>query len=227
MWVLVITLILLNVIHSFILSHQYRRWIRKGMEHFEDKRKQLEEIVESADMMVHELNNISDYVTTHIEQANNNIMQSIKDLDEKMNTAREMVKGLDTKIEELHQAMDQRVNLHEQFEKEFDTNRFDEESIGDLGKKPFQEKVSPQGKASHQERDFLIGKSSLRENSSPTEKAFPMEKSSLHEPENAYTKSSMVARMAKEGMSVRKIAKELNIGQGEVELLLKQSGGNK
>ena len=74
------------LIISLFCIRSTKKWFRKQLKILEKKKKELDELIYSATDMVHELNNVSDYVVTTV--------------DEKSNQLKEVMSEIDTKIEE-------------------------------------------------------------------------------------------------------------------------------
>ncbi|NLY42490.1 MAG: hypothetical protein GX066_00620 [Clostridiaceae bacterium] len=134
----------------------------------EDKIKHLEEMLEQADLMVNELNNVSDYVATRVERENNSLLKTMDELKEKMKEVEKLKAGLNDQVVQCG-------HLIEQYK----------ETINNMNNK------------------YAIN---VEENLS---KRIPL-----------HPKYNEVMRLAEKGNSIKDIARELHIGQGEVKLLL-------
>lgn len=166
LWVLLIG----NILYSIFLTLSIKRIKRNDMQFFSDRAKELEDVVANADQMMHELNNLSDYVVTRVEEANARLIHTIKQIDERINDGRELISAIDIKRDRNDQKYDVKI----------------EPVVPEQVQVPVKEKKQ-----------------------SPKAVAVPKG-----------SKQEQAAQLAEQGMNIREIAKVLNIGQGEVQLLL-------
>lgn len=164
-WVVVI--IIINIIHFFLILHNNKRFLKKHIELIEEKSRELEEAIDNADMMLNELNNISDYVVSRTEESQKLFMDAAENLKQKIIQCQEL-------LDSIH--------------KDYAEN----------SEKP-------------------VADSKGNENNKQANNNIYMSLSKNHDMNSS---DSIAQKMYQEGMSVREIARELNRGQGEIELLL-------
>lgn len=61
-----------------------KKWMKLQIKLLEEKKKELDDIIYSASDMVHELNNVSDYVANVIEEKNTALNSTLKTVEEKL-----------------------------------------------------------------------------------------------------------------------------------------------
>ena len=93
MFICIVTSILFIISTVRIVS--VKHWMKKQISVLEEKKKELDEMIYSASDMVHELNNVSDYVVTVVEQKNNELNDVIKSADERLLEFKEMFESND------------------------------------------------------------------------------------------------------------------------------------
>ncbi|MGE5328616.1 MAG: DUF6115 domain-containing protein [Deltaproteobacteria bacterium] len=186
--------IFLNAFSAFFLVFSlvslvlFKRWGKHEFARIEKKRKELEDILNSADQMIDEMNRFSDYVITNLE--------------EKSCTVEEMVTSLEEKIKRNKEYIDN-VKIHEKTKKE---------AKPETAKTiiPFQNRFS----------------------STVNDKVFTESKPNFYESENlkpkiSSSKSIQILQLAEKGLDETEIAKKLNVGRGEIQLVLGMSKGVK
>lgn len=82
MFICIITCVLFIV--STVRMVSVKHWMKSQISVLESKKQELDEMILSASDMVHELNNVSDYVITTVEQKNNELADTLKTADEKL-----------------------------------------------------------------------------------------------------------------------------------------------
>lgn len=162
------------LIFGFFLVIRFKLLLNKKVEIISKKVKQLEEVMDSADVMINEINNLSDFVTERIEKANKKLSLSIKEIDEKILKSEEIIKKIGD------------INAHckEVIEKYNDINT------------SFTPIITPQNSGNANKE------LNIRVNKKPIDK------------------QKLVLDLLKEGKNNRDIAKELSMGQREVELII-------
>ena len=175
LWVLMIV----NILYSVFLTLRIKRIKRNDMQFFADRAKELEDVVSNADLMVSELNNLSDYVVTRVEEANARLVHTMKQIEERINDGRELITTIDLK-HNTNQKFDVRI----------------QETVPVL---------------SNVDSGILKKVQKNKVEKSPTAMTTSVVSGS---------KQEQAVQLADQGMSIREIAKVLNIGQGEVQLLL-------
>ena len=93
MFVCIITCALFIV--STVRMVSVKRWMKSQIGVLESKKQELDEMILSASDMVHELNHVSDYVITTVEQKNNELADTLKNADEKLFEFKEIFESND------------------------------------------------------------------------------------------------------------------------------------
>lgn len=75
---------------SMIRMHSVKKWMKSQIRILDGKKTELNEVIDSATDMVHELNHISDYVVTTVNVKNTELNNTIQFVEEKMAECREM-----------------------------------------------------------------------------------------------------------------------------------------
>lgn len=149
-----------------------KRGLSKSIRTIEEKKEELAKLVSDAELMVNELNRISDYIVEKVDAKNSDVEKALKSIDERMfyfKTIEEELKGLINGIKRGRTKQELRnVSI-------FDSN--------------------------------VVTKS--KDAVSLKEKVIPLN-----------GKHSQVLGMARMGLNDTEIAKNLNIGKGEIELIL-------
>lgn len=78
---------------SLICIRSTRKWFRKQLKILERKKKELDELIYSATDMVHELNNVSDYVVTTVDQKSEELKSVMSEIDEKIEECKLLFEG--------------------------------------------------------------------------------------------------------------------------------------
>ena len=137
---------ILFVISTFRMV-SVKKWMKVQIKILENKKDELEEVVNSSSDMVNELNNISDYVATMIASKTEELNNTVKTVDEKLEECRMMF------------------------------NRVEENKVVEFPVKNISNNVM-------------------------------------------HSKKSEIEELYNEGYSAEEIARELNVGRGEIELML-------
>jgi len=75
---------------SMIRMHSVKTWMKSQIRILDGKKTELNEVIDSATDMVHELNHISDYVVTTVNVKNTELNNTIQFVEEKMAECRDM-----------------------------------------------------------------------------------------------------------------------------------------
>jgi len=75
---------------SIIRMHSVKKWMKSQIKILDGKKRELNEMIDSATDMVHELNHISDYVVTTVNVKNTELNNTLQFVDEKIAECREM-----------------------------------------------------------------------------------------------------------------------------------------
>lgn len=78
---------------SLICIRSTKKWFRKQLKILEKKKKELDELIYSATDMVHELNNVSDYVVTTVDQKSDELKLVMNEIDEKIEECKLLFEG--------------------------------------------------------------------------------------------------------------------------------------
>jgi len=173
------------VIFSLIFLLLFRRWGKREFARIEKKKKELEEILNTADQMIDELNRFSDYVITNLE--------------EKSLTVEKMVFSLENKINHNKEYLENIKPL------EIETKEQNIENVKTII--PFQSRASAAVNTK-----WHVNKNIPNENRNIKLKA------------NS-SKTAQILQLAEEGLNETEIAKKLNVGRGEIQLVLGMSKG--
>lgn len=183
----------------------------------------LNNILDSSDKMVNELNNLSDYVTTNIED-------KTKELKILLNIADEKIKDLklseNYKFRPSNEIPSQKSSKNTQSSTQNDFGHLLED-IGKI-KKPEFDKIDPPRKPfsavvgayesnkvlydDHKNSENVVDNNGVQS----TSKVEPKDKSK----DNVITKEAQIEKLLEEGYSTSEIAKQLGIGMGEIELIM-------
>lgn len=167
---------ILILIFTVILFAVSKRWSTREISKIDRKKKEVEDIIDSADQMIDELNRFSDYMLQCMQDKAKEAEAILEDLDNKINTRRALV-----------------------------GNQAEKDSSRTII--PFSNKnVSPN-----------FGKVSSYTNMKVS--SIPKVKSS----DSTYyfsPKSRQIISLAEDGLGEAEIAKKLNIGRGEIQLVL-------
>lgn len=76
-----------------------KKWFRAQKKILDKKKKELDEMVMSATDMVHELNNVSDYVVTTINEKKQDVENTFNEIESRLEECRTLFEGKNTKSE--------------------------------------------------------------------------------------------------------------------------------
>jgi len=175
------------LVFSLIFLVLFKRWGKHEFARIEKKKKELEELLDSADQMIDEMNNFSDYVITNLEEKSFSVEKMVVSLEEKIKHNKEYIENIRTQEKETK-----------------------EEKSG-MAKTiiPFQSRIPSTGGI----------KKSITES-----KACSFEDQSF-KPRKDSSKSMQILQMAENGFDETEIARKLNVGRGEIQLVLGMSKG--
>ncbi len=86
---------------TLICIKSTKKWFKRQFKILERKKKELDELIYSATDMVHELNNVSDYVVTTVDQKSVELKVVMNEIDEKIAECRELFEGRTPKVVEI------------------------------------------------------------------------------------------------------------------------------
>lgn len=86
---------------TIICIKSTKKWFKKQFKILEKKKKELDELIYSATDMVHELNNVSDYVVTTVDQKSVELKVVMSEIDKKIAECREIFDAKPNKVVEL------------------------------------------------------------------------------------------------------------------------------
>jgi len=158
------------------------------------KRKEIAEMVSGADQMIDEMNRFSDYIADFMQTKSEDIENKVKNVEEKL-------KDINRIIEE------KQLSMVNESEKNIYLNTGTDDIVNETVNMNFIKKKNDdiKEKKINKNQDDNCTDS----NSSESKKVILLS-----------PKSREVAALAKEGLSDTEIAKKLNIGKGEVQLIL-------
>ncbi|MDK2798552.1 MAG: hypothetical protein PWQ70_171 [Clostridiales bacterium] len=182
----IVILIMVNICCFLFFIYGYRKTIQKNATLLDSKIEQLEKLLDNADQMVNELNQLSDYVAFRIEESNEKLIQTLANLDVKIESGAELDNNLNKKLMQHKDLLAEFTQTYEQLEN----------------------LPLPGENNSKVENDCLA---SHAENASKQYTLHP--------------KYIEALEMAQSGTDIREISRKLNLGQGEVQLLLETKNG--
>jgi len=174
------------LVFSLIFLVLFKRWGQREFARIEKKKKELEEILNTADQMIDELNKFSDYVITNIEEKSCDVEKMVVSLEEKISFNKKFIESIKT------------------FNKETKEEKI--ETAKTII--PFQSRISSTVR--------VKGLTNLMPGSFEDERFRSRMKSS---------KSMQILQLAEKGLNETEIAKKLNVGRGEIQLVLGMSKG--
>lgn len=193
----IIFIVITLIVNIFVWIILYQRKIEDDNSYFEDKKRELLNLVEDADEMIQELNNLSDYICTRIDQKNNTLNKAIDEL-----------KMYLEKFEKLHQ--ESLFNTTTLFT---DTNNVVYDSL---------KVIEKDGSQKIQTNMDLHAFNVMDNKKISDENIDKVENNRKHLNKTTLTsqKYKKILNLAEKGLSSIEIAKNLNMGRGEVQLIL-------
>lgn len=194
-WIFLNVLSILVLSFSILLFTINRKWSNRELKRIESKRKEVEDLIASADEMINELNRFSDYVVGYV--------------GDKFSEVDVMIVELDKKIDNRKNTIAQQINL-----------------VSRIGHQ--EDKDSKQTVTDSSSTVIPLFNKSLIANAS---KAYAYSKSGIlgskfeDSPINTSIKSRQIISLADKGLGEAEIAKKLNIGRGEIQLVLGMKNG--
>ncbi|MGE5473481.1 MAG: DUF6115 domain-containing protein [Ignavibacteriales bacterium] len=94
--------IILNAISVFFLVFSllfffvFKRWGQREFDRIEKKKKEIEEIISTADQMIDEMNRFSDYMITNLEEKSDTVEKMVVSLEEKIKRNKKVIEGIKT-----------------------------------------------------------------------------------------------------------------------------------
>lgn len=210
----VISILLLSVILGMFVFLCKKKVISFVI-NYEAKKKELNDIVIDAEEMIKELNKFSEYIADQVDLKNNEMNKNIKAAEEKAMLLQQRVDNLvissrdivkKDSINKTEASYTAGVLETQQIDREnkiFDQTNEDEKTMAAVnGESIISNSSAILAYTAHQHNTTLSVPKKK-------EKVIPLT-----------TKYSEVIKMSQENMSIQEIAKKLNIGKGEVELIL-------
>lgn len=187
-------LAILVLIVSILFFTATRKWSVREIQRIENKKKEIEEILGSADQMIDELNRFSDYMITCIE--------------DKVREIKSMMVKIDVKVDSSRTMMAQQAIV----EQKGSNPRCDEEN--NEAERNISKTIVP---FSNKGIAFNANKIYSYSNYS---KASLTENRAVDKIINSNMKSKQIISLAEKGFSETEIARKLNVGRGEIQLVL-------
>lgn len=192
-------LAILVLISSILFFTATRKWSIREIQRIEKKKEEIEEILGSADQMLDELNRFSDYMVTHIE--------------DKVREIESMIVKIDVKVDDSKSTLAQKAVATQQGGSHgcYEKNNQNE---GNVSKTivPFSNK----GIAFNANKIYSYSSYSS---------ATISENRVAEKIINSNIKSKQIISLAEKGFSETEIAKKLNVGRGEIQLVLGMRNG--
>lgn len=176
------------LVFSLLFLVLFKRWGRREFARLEKKKQELEEILNTADQMIDELNRFSDYMITNLEEKSETVGEMVVSLEEKIKRNKSFIESIKTL--------------------ENPTNEDKIEAAKTII--PFQGRVSS-----------AVSSKKL------TELNRDISENMNFRPRISSNKSSQILKLAENGLDETEIAKKLNVGRGEIQLVLGMSKGVK
>lgn len=171
----VIILILINISCFILFIRTYKNMVKEQIESISKKADEIEVLLDNADQMTNELNNLSGYIVSEFEQSNKLYEESYAKLGEKVQQGNDL-------IVQLNQLVDECKDLKEKVNTMRISVEIDSEN----------ESLEAENYSFFEEED-----------------------KNSHNP-----KFIKAEKLAKQGLSIREIAQQLNMGQEEIKLVL-------
>ena len=173
---------------------------------FEDKKQELVEIINDAEQMIEELNKFSDYIVTQMDLKNEELRMNLRNADED-------IKNIALREQSVRMSI-AGSSMKEEAKLEYTTAAVVNGSMPVMSAIPVDIMIRQNSEFSTETMDLdKVAHTHVyqppRQTQRKTEKVVPIN--------NRY---SEVLRLAKSGLSELEIAKTLNMGKGEVELIL-------
>lgn len=204
-------------------------WKKSGEEHklLEDKKGELAKIITEAEQMIDELNKFSGYVVTQMEQKSDELSSRIKDIDDRMNKIQENTEkkfaGDDNGKSKNVSVID--VDGHMETDIMCNNNYAGNAAGTAAGAVlALQEcSVCQAENSSNKEQIYIEAKDTEQDETAPVFPIIAMQPSGYNtkgEKPLLNLKHKAVIQMYKKGIEGTEIARKLNIGKGEIELIL-------
>jgi hypothetical protein len=180
---------------------------------YEAKKKELNDIVIDAEEMIKELNKFSEYIADQVELKNDEMNRNIKAAEEKAML--------------LQQRVDSMIISSRNVIKKSKKNKNETQFIAEASEKQIEPKNKEIDPKNEDEKTMtavnevdIISSPAILAYTSQQHDAMELSQKKSEKVIPLATKYSKVIKLSQEDMSVQEIAKELNIGKGEVELIL-------
>lgn len=188
---------ILIVLFSLICIFLDKKKIFDSTKNYEEKKQQLIEIINDAEQMIDEMNKFSDYIVNRMDLKNDELNKNLQFAEEKLNALSNRAKIIYDKTKETAIG-----------ENEVECGLTDMEAVS--SEKP---EIMDTVRVSYPAAAAVNGSTAGFENT-----FIPLRRREKVIPIN--NKYSEVSRLSQEGMQSLEIARRLNIGKGEVELIL-------
>lgn len=198
----------------------------------QEKKEMLVSVISDAELMIEELNNISDYLVSHIDKKRQEVVNTVKEADEKIKAAKDIeVKEITDKEiksaagkkikeiidKEIKSVVDKKIKtiiiekIKEAADKEIEIIK-EEKVSNEIDKVYFTES-----------KELLIdGENTIFRNvlSEDINKSLSNKIESKRKIVSANSKYKEVISLSQSGLNETQIAKKLNMGKGEIQLVL-------
>lgn len=189
------TLSLFVLLFSILFLIFTRKWSTREIKKIENKKKELEEILLSADQMIVELNKFSDYM--------------ISDIEKKVGEVEGLISEIDNKIENRQAAVQEHIDSAEKTRG------------GPLDLKNQEDKTNMKTIIPLINRAITVNHEKMQTYT----RLGTMGSKSLNNLLNSKSKTSQIVSLSEKGFDEAEIARMLNIGRGEVQLILGMRNG--
>lgn len=214
----------LLVIVSLICIFLDKKKVFNFSKTFDAKKQELAEIISDAELMIDELNNYSDYIVNQMDLKNEELSRNLKEATQKIESLRQKAKSINKESNIEHEVVDEAVEIAIE-------EAANDEAVDDIAMRSSEAAVLTNSLS--KTRISTIKNSStlaVAVNSADAVAAAYTRASDrhIHSRANARkdkviplgNKYSEVLRYSREGMKSLDIARELNMGKGEVELII-------
>lgn len=198
----------LLVLFSLICIFLDKKKVFSFIKSYDDKKQELVEIINDAEQMIDELNRFSDYIVNQMDLKNEELSKNLKFAEEKVNILRERVGAICNEPKEIAIGENEEEYSASVMEAPAILNTRVQDVLVDI----------PTAVAVNGGKIDTVGVAEAYCKSDHEFAVAPFKKREKVVPINI--KYSEVSRLSQEGMQSLEIAKRLNMGKGEVELIL-------
>lgn len=191
---------------SLVLIFLDKRNVSKFWKNVDRKKDELAEVINDAEQMIDELNRLSDYIVNQIEQKNEELNRNIEAAEKKINDLQEKAVSVCAQPMKTDKKPNRNSGGRHKGHKQAPSEGSDTSVLTD---RDTEHSIIPPAVSTVQAASAAYKSNEKPSPETSEEKVIPFG--------NKYAE---VLRLSKEGMDETVIAKNLNIGKGEVELII-------